>query len=67
MKKDKHLIRLSGEADEGLRKLRKDAGAVYKFAEKKMKARKLKKMKVAKGKAKGKKIKGKSVKRKKKK
>jgi len=55
--KKSNMIKITGDADEGLRKLRKDAGTVYEFTKKKLKARKLKKMKIQKGKAKGKKIK----------
>jgi len=37
---------LTHEADEGLRKLRKDAGTAYRWAQKKWSLRKIKKMKI---------------------
>jgi len=47
MKKNK-MIRLTGDADKGLRQLRKDTDTLYRWAKRKYKLKKLRKMKVKK-------------------
>jgi len=46
--KNKKLVKLTDDADQGLRQLRKDAGNLAKWAKRKYQLRKLKKMKIIK-------------------